>query len=184
MACILDKLKLAGVSRRDMYHTQERRDVNLTEPCWSEYFGAWLGPAYYFWLDLYFAKAWGVTYKNSTGVYQVYKAEIDCTDVLDTVFNEEHYKFWLEAIDRTANDIHTKTGKKASLTTLNRALKEKGTLDGVSGIMFQDIPKNDKAVKVEEMYYRKRIQLGAFRKSIINNFALHLETSCSKKIKN
>jgi len=46
---------------------------------------AWLGEAYYFWDDLEDAHKWGTKSKKDTGYYEIYKAKINCEDVLDII---------------------------------------------------------------------------------------------------
>lgn len=73
-----------------MYLTQEKRAQKLTAPIFCNRNYAWLGEAYYFWAEEVDAAKWGHTSKKSTGYFEIYQAEIDCENVLDTVFNEEH----------------------------------------------------------------------------------------------
>jgi hypothetical protein len=78
---------------RPIFHTQENRGKKLKEPIICLKSNAWLGDGFYFWLDEQDAFFWGNTSKKKTGKYDVYLGNIDCDDVLDTVFNEEHYIF-------------------------------------------------------------------------------------------
>lgn len=59
-----------------------------------------LGEGYYFWYYENDAVWWGRTAKRRKGYYEVYKATINCENVLDTVFNETHYTFWLKNIEK------------------------------------------------------------------------------------
>jgi hypothetical protein len=54
---------------------------------------AWLGEAFYFWLDLEDADEWGIKSKRGSNCYEVYQSEIQIDNILDTVFNEDHYFF-------------------------------------------------------------------------------------------
>lgn len=160
-----------------MYHTQEKRNSILTKPviCKKPY--AWLGNGYYFWNDEIDAIKWGNDSKTNTGVYQVYSASILCDNVLDTVFNEEHYDFWMKQIEKAAKHITKNTGLKATLKEINSYFRQRASWTEVDGIMYQDLPFGEELL-VEKFNYRKRIQLVAYNSNIITNFALHLEDGC------
>ncbi len=76
-----------------MYHTQGKADNKLSQPIPTTNPNAWLGGGVYFWYYEDDAVRWGSIGKKDWGHYEVYKADIDCENVLDTVFNEEHYNF-------------------------------------------------------------------------------------------
>jgi hypothetical protein len=174
-----------------MYHTQETRDTELIEPKMCIRSDAWLGDAYYFWYDIDDANNWGHTSKKRTGYYDVYVAEIDCENILDTVFNEDHYLFWLKQIERVAKKIVKSTGYKPTLKELNDYFKENAQWDDVDGIMFQDLPFNKSLMvqpityhkkhgkKRQSFVYRKRIQLAVYNLSIIISFALLCSERCN-----
>lgn len=158
---------------RTMYHTQEHRKVFLTKPVICNRNDAWLGSAYYFWYDLKDALKWGIDSKKQTMAFEIYSAEIDMENVLDTVFNENHYRFWLKQILRAAHAIRKKTGLKPTVVEINEYFKERANWNDIcTGILFQDVPQNDRLLKVSKFYYRKRIQLAAYNLEIIHNFAL------------
>ena len=162
-----------------MYHTQEKREQRLTKPIICNNKNAWLGVAYYFWEDEIDAINWGHKSKTNTGFFEIYKAEIECENVLDTVFNEEHYKFWVKQIEKAAKHISMKTGLKATLKEINQYFKEKANWAEITdGIMFQDLPISEDLL-VRNLYYRKRIQLAAYNFKIINTFALHFDMECN-----
>lgn len=162
-----------------MYHTQEKWKQQLTNPIICYRNNAWLGVAYYFWDDEIDAIHWGHNSKRSTGFFEIYKADIDCENVLDTVFNEEHYTFWVKQIEKAAKHITIKTGIKASLKEINQYFKEKANWSEITdGIMFQDLPNSDDLL-VKNLYYRKRIQIAVYNLRIISNFVFHLEIKCS-----
>lgn len=162
-----------------MYHTQERREKRLSKPILCQKNNAWLGVAYYFWNDEIDAIQWGNTSKNQTGYFEIYKAIIDSENIIDTVFNEEHYNFWLKQIEKAAKHISKKSGMKASLKEINQYFKNKAKWsDLTDGILFQDLP-NSEDLLVRNLYYRKRIQMAVYKLEIINNFAFHSETGCS-----
>ncbi len=173
---------------RNMFHTQENRDQELIEPiiCLRE--DAWLGEAYYFWYDEFDAHRWGKTSKKKTGRYEIYSADIECDNVLDTVFNEEHYLFWLKQIEKVATKIVKQTGEKPTLKEINDYFKDRATWDEVDGIMFQDLPSNFNFLLVKPIeyrnnkkmafIYRKRIQLAVYNLEIVNNFVLFTIEDC------
>jgi hypothetical protein len=165
--------------KRLMYHTQEKRVIRLTSPiiCTRNY--AWLGIAYYFWENEMDAIHWGHDSKRSTGFFEVYKADINCENILDTVFNEEHYRFWNAQIEKAAKLISIKTGIKATIAEINQYFKEKAKWsETIDGIMFQDLP-NSEDLLVRNLYYRKRIQIAVYNLKIIDNFTYHFDMECN-----
>jgi hypothetical protein len=163
-----------------MFHTQEKRLYRLTAPMLCKKSDAWLGSGYYFWNDEVDAIHWGNNSKFFTGYYEVYSATIDCDNVLDTVFNEKHYQFWLKSIEKAAKRIAKATGKKATIKEINTYFREQANWKDVTGIMFQDLPfSND--LLVENFNYRKRIQLVAYSLQIIHNFTFLYQMECEKK---
>jgi len=161
-----------------MYHTQERRNERLKAPviCLRE--NAWLGEGYYFWDDLTDAIQWGHRSKRKTGYFEVYKAEILTENFLDTVFNEEHYRFWLKQVEKAADHIKRITGIKPTIKEVNDYFRERAIWSEVDGIIFQDIPENSNNLKVKAFYYRKRIQAVVYNIEIITNFEFHLADKC------
>lgn len=161
-----------------MYHTQERRAKRLNAPCICEKSNAWLGSGFYFWAEEVDAIHWGHNSKRNTGHFEIYIADVNCEDVLDTVFNESHYNLWRKQIEKVASAIIKKTGKKPQIKELNTYIAEKAKWsDHVKGIMFQDLP-NSADLLVSGLFYRKRIQAAIYDKTIINNFALHDTMEC------
>lgn len=81
------------LKERTMFHTQGFDIPYLIKPqkCVRE--DAWLGKGYYFWKEEQDAVFWGLTAKRWYGKYSVYECIINCENILDTVFNEEHYNF-------------------------------------------------------------------------------------------
>ncbi len=160
---------------REFYHTQEKRRDRIDSPirCVNE--NAWLGEGYYFWAEEIDAIRWGRDKKSRTGKYEIYIAIIDEEDVLDTVFNEEHYYFWLKQIEKIAGKIIKNTGIKPSLKELNDYIREHNIWKEVKGIKFQDLPANKDYLLVKDFYYRKRIQLVVYNKEIILDFIFHRE---------
>src|ERR1035437_4240388 len=160
-----------------MYHTQEKKFNLLTQPIKCSLPNAWLGVGYYFWEDEIDAVKWGNDSKKRTGSYQIYKADIECEDVLDTVFNEDHYNFWIKQIEKAASYISKKTGLKANIKEINMYFQERASWSEVDGIMYQDLPFGDELLVVT-FNYRKPIQSVTYNSNIISNFALHLEDEC------
>jgi hypothetical protein len=172
------------------YHTQEFRvEGVLDEPieCISK--DAWLGRGYYFWVELEFAKYWGEDFKMNTGYYDIYKAEIDTTDFLNTVFNEAHYFKFRKWLEKATNHFIQKN-KKVTVKRLHEFLLDNFWHKlGIKGIVYDDMPVNPNhkpnrkysvVVLSEEkldkfFYYKKRIQLVSFSIDNISNFALYLE---------
>ncbi len=166
------------------YHTQESRKVTLTEPqkCIRE--DAWLGDAFYFWADEFDAHQWGHNSKNRMKFFEIYSCSISSEKIIDTVFNEEHYYFWLKQIEKIAKKIIVSTSEKPTIKELNDYIVEKKVWqDNVDAIQFQDLPTNNehllikpieyKNKKLRSIAYRKRIQLAIYNQNIIRNFALH-----------
>jgi hypothetical protein len=121
---------------------------------------------------------WGNKSKRNTGYYQVYSAHVDCDRVLDTVFNEEHYHFWLKMIEKAAKYIAELTNRKATIREVNQYFRDRTNWrNEVDGVMFQDLPSSDDLL-VRGLNYRKRIQVVAYNINIIHNFALHFEMEC------
>lgn len=164
-----------------MYHTQEKRATKLTAPIICSHSTAWLGDGYYFWYYALDAQLWGQSSKQATGAFEVYSAEIDCENVLDTVFNEEHYQFWETIISKIGNQFLSKTKKKPNLKQLNAYVREKAgwaTLASVDGILFQDLTSDTRRLWIDGLAHKKRIQLAAYNPHIIKNFSFHKEETC------
>ncbi|MEA3496166.1 MAG: hypothetical protein U9R42_09050 [Bacteroidota bacterium] len=163
---------------RTMYHTQEKREKRLISPIICKRKNAWLGIGYYFWDNEIDAIHWGNNGKRTTSFFEIYKANVDCENVLDTVFNEEHYTFWVTQIEKAAKFISKKTGIKAKKKEINQYFKEKANWSDVTdGILFQDLPFSEDLL-VKDLNYRKRIQIAVYNLNIISNFALHFEMEC------
>ncbi|MEE1944831.1 hypothetical protein VRU48_06925 [Pedobacter sp. KR3-3] len=165
--------------QRKMFHTQGFSTPYLTEPIPCTRDDAWLGHGMYFWNEENDAVSWGINGKKNFKKYSVYTAEIECENVLDTVFDEEHYDFWFKSIEKAVDALTKKAGRKPTIADVNEYFLERGGWgDKVTGIMFQDLPSNETISKVTGLYYRKRIQLVAYTKEIIANFAHHFDGDC------
>ena len=162
-----------------MYHTQEKRRKQLYSPIVCERKNAWLGLGYYFWNEEVDAIHWGNTSKRATGYYEIYKANIECNNVLDTVFNEKHYSFWVKQIEKAASFIIKRTGVTATISEINQYFNDKAKWsDDIDGILFQDLPFSADLL-VKELNYRKRIQIAIYNMEIISNFAVHFDMECN-----
>jgi len=151
-----------------MYHTQENRGTSLKFPLKCTRQNAWFGAAYYFWEDLNDAKFWGQNSKYDN--YQIYKAYISSDNILDTVFNEQHYRLFYKTLT-------------ASTKKLERILKRKPSLDEVWSFIEDNIPWKqeidmllacDTPISDNELFfkvpYRKRIQVAVYNKTCISQF--------------
>jgi hypothetical protein len=163
-----------------MYHTQERWSRLLTSPVVCKRKDAWLGMGYYFWDVVEDAIRWGDDSKRTTGSFDVYESIINCENVLNTVFNEEHYSFWLKQIEKIAAHWYEKKGIKLSINTLNERLREKSLWSKFDGILFQDLITDQEYLLVVKFYYKKRIQLAVFNREIIKSFIHYSYHQCAK----
>jgi hypothetical protein len=150
---------------------------------------AWLGNGYYFWYEIRDARHWGQTNKlKPTGRYQIYEAEIDCTNILDAVFHEPHYQYWVEIIDFAIEELTKRLPLNAVLTIseVHDFIRTRKLLpEGCTGILFEDLPENDARIPLlpyssgrkRTFVYRRRIQLAAYTLDIIRSFSLLEESS-------
>lgn len=176
------------MSIRLVYHTQESRKYILTEPIKCLRNDAWLGDAFYYWYELEDAEYWGNKSKRSRQYYEIYQSEINTENILDTVFNEEHYYFWFRQIEKVAKSIMSKTKIKPTLKELNDYLKERGIWDELDGIRFQDLPISPDRLLIQPIEvkngskryfpYRKRIQIAIYNSNIILSFTLLKKEKC------
>jgi len=162
-----------------MYHTQEKWAKKLNAPIPTTKPIAWLGEAVYFWYYEADAVFWGLTAKKRKGYYEVYKASINCENVLDTVFNESHYNMWIFYVEKAIERFLKKEKGILTLKYINDFFKEKGIFDDVDGVMFQDITDNKDYWIVDKFQYKKRIQLAVYKSEIISNFVFHFESECT-----
>lgn len=152
-----------------MFHTQENRGTVLTEPCLCKRTDAWLGTAYYFWGYEEDAIRWGQDSKN--GHFQVYSARIISGKVLDTVFNREHYDFFIAALERLDRAIVKKTGRHISKHLLCEYLNEKANWKSeIEVLIINDNPQGSR--EPFPIPIRKRIQAAVYNKDCIHEFKL------------
>lgn len=168
--------------QRTMYHTQEKWPQRLTAPIICDRRDAWLGEGFYFWSLQQDARIWGRLSKAATGTYEIYSADIDCNDVLDTVFNEEQYNWWLEQIEKVAAVLQLKSSgaPKPSKWQVYQYIREKGIWEAanITGILFEDHTVNSDRSRIADFHYKKRIQLAAFTLRIVSGFTFLLEQKC------
>lgn len=153
------------------YHTQENRGGDkLTGPIKCVRDDAWFGDAYYYWESLDDANYWGKVSKKTTGRYDVYSSNIETENFLDTVFNEKHYRAWLNSIEKLALKFKMEMKMDLGLKELNDYFKERGLYKDIEGVVFQDISNNPNHYLVKGLQYKKRIQLAVFNKIAIKDF--------------
>jgi len=168
-----DKTSVTG------YHTQECRPEKLKQPIGvSE--SARLGIGHYFWLEEDFAHHWGRISKTNGGSYDVYTADLNIKNSLNTVFNEEGYLFFRKMIKRAIQHLQ-KINVNVTLEKVNRFLADYvWKAYNISCIIYDDKPTNKPKKKliyseIPDLYYNKRIQIAVFDLEDISNFALYLE---------
>ena len=161
-----------------MYHTQEKRRDRLKTPLTTINPDAWLGEGIYFWYYEEDANWWGITAKKRTEYYEVYKANIDCENVLDTVFNEEHYLLWIRYIEAAIKKWVKNEKGKISIKYINDFLNDRGAFEDLDGVMFQDISENPDYWIIKKFQYKKRIQIAIYNSLIISNFVFAFEGQC------
>ena len=162
-----------GIINKEIYHTLENRAIPVEGPILCNKDNAWLGTAYYFWYDVNDAHIWGkISYKNKS--YEIYSAEIKSDKILDTVFNEDDYSFWVSILEKVAIDVRKRTGKKPNVKNINSfIMKVLNSIDDnlIEAIMFQDLPFSRFSL-IKGYNYKKRIQIAVYKKEIIINFKL------------
>ena len=181
-----------------IFHTQETREHQLLEPCECNHKNAWLGKGYYFWLEEEFARAWGLNSKLSkTGEYSIYKAYIDCSliynagdnyigetkdfslkkdRILDATFSQRGYFLFKDYIEEAIKHIKKVSGRSLTLQEVHRYLADKVWPElGIKGIIYDDLPKNQKHSKIPPLFYKKRIQLVIFDLDLVKGFKIYLD---------
>ncbi len=172
-----DRVYLVG------YHTQEYRPKELTYPIRCSASNAWLGIGFYFWTEVEFAHFWGQDFKMRTGSYDIYRAELDISNCINTVFSEEGYFFFRDKIEETIKYFRDK-GEIVTLQKIHLFLADNiWSKINVTGIIYDDKPtnpisKNRLYSEIPDLYYKKRIKIAMFNLRNIDNFALFLEEQC------
>ncbi len=156
------------------YHTQEKRNVQLTDPIICKKDNAWFGKAFYFWFYEDDAISWGKNFKAKTGSFEIYQAEINSENILDTVFNKEHYLFWVSQVEKVLR-YFVKRSIKPTIKDINDYFIANKVFKDVEAIMFQDISSKPDFYHIMGFYYKKRIQIAVYTLKPINNFHFSLE---------
>ena len=169
------------------YHTQECRGTILDHPLKCTDRKAWLGFGFYFWLELIYARYWGEDFKirknnpkAKSESYDIYTADLDIENCINTVFNEEDYVNFAELIEDVIQHFIDRQ-VSVSLEMVNRFLADEvWKKHGITGIIYDDKPTNPKNKnriysKIPDLYYKKRIQVVIFELKNIRNYKLHLE---------
>jgi len=153
-----------------MYHTQERRATLLTFPVKCVRDDAWCGYAYYFWEDQIDAEFWGLHSKK--GKYDVYQATIISENVVDTVFNEAHYRWFYDTLSEMAKNITKKTGIKPTIDDVCRYINERANWQSkIDVLLICDCPMSDKE-PIKGFPLRRRIQAAVYNEKCIHDFKL------------
>jgi hypothetical protein len=165
------------------YHTQECRSTVLNQPLKCVNKKAWRGFGYYFWLEEEYAHYWGqdAKIKNDSESYDIYIADLNIENCINTVFDEEGYVFFIIKIEEA---IQQYKNRKIPITleNVNRYLAEKVWPKlGISGIIYDDKPTNPRNKnriysEIPDLYYKKRIQVVIFDSKKICNFELYLKS--------
>jgi hypothetical protein len=169
------------------YSKKKRRRCNSNPPDAGEGLDQWLGDGYYFWESEDFAVWWGETQKckeeNLTRIWDIYTAElfIDGDNFIDTVFNEEDYKQFVKKIEDFATKYVRKYSKKPSLSEFNDFIADHGIWTDIEAIRFQDVPANDRFVRINGFFYKKRIQIRVNNVDLISKFAHLKKYTCVEK---
>ena len=169
------------------YHTQECRGTELEHPLKCTDRKAWLGFGFYFWLELIYARYWGEDFKirknnprAKSDSFDVYTADLNIEKCVNTVFDEEDYTNFVEAIEDIIQHFKNKR-IPVTLEKVNRFLADEvWKKHGITGIIFDDKPTNPKNKnrvysEIPDLYYKKRIQVVIFDLKNVRNFELHLE---------
>ena len=169
------------------YHAMECRETELSRPIKCVDKKAWLGFGYYFWLELIYAKYWGEDFKTRKNnprakaeTYDVYTADLNIANCINTVFCEEDYVYFVKLVE-TAIQHFKNMHKQVTLDMVHCYFAEKIWREhGVEGIIYDDKPTNPKHKnriysEIPDLYYKKRIQVVLFDLKNIRNFELYLE---------
>lgn len=169
---------MSYITEHKLYHTQEKRANRLISPIRCTSNKAWLGYGYYFWLDENDAHEWGNKSKIATGYYEIYETTTIAENCLDTVFNEKHYIFWLEAIEKALKDFREKNGREPDKTFICNYIMNVAHWDKeLDGILFDDKPTSNDS-NVLGVPFRKRIQLVLYKEKSLGLFKLYAEGKC------
>ncbi|MBQ9253213.1 MAG: hypothetical protein IJ180_00395 [Bacteroidales bacterium] len=159
------------------YHTANSEKGRLYKPLYCHDNKAWLGPGYYFWQDLDFAKRWASVKKYR--LYDVYTADLNTEHCLDTVYSEEadkKFNEWLDLCDNLIRKRNLKIKPEDRLSTIfNLMKKEVFKKLNITGIRYADIPQGELDSKYKPLYPQKRIQYVIYSDKDIRNFSILIE---------
>ena len=110
--------------------------------------------------------------------YEIYESSFDEENILDTVFNEEHYNKWVKLLENAADLIWKRIKQKPTKEQINKFLKEKNIFHDVTGIKFQDIQANNNYLKILNFHYKKKLQLVIYDLRIMLTFNFLEEGDC------
>lgn len=111
----------------------------------------------------------GSGFKN--GRFQVYSARIISDKVLDTVFNRQHYDFFMAALERLSKTIVKKTGRCISKSLLCEYLNDRADWKKeIDVLIINDNPQGKR--ELFPIPIRKRIQAAVYNKKCIHEFKL------------
>jgi hypothetical protein len=115
-----------------------------------------------------------------SGSYDIYVADLNIENCINTVFDEEGYTFFNRKIEYAIQQFK-KERVPVTLEMVNRYLAEKvWPKHSIEGIIYDDKPtnprnKNRVYSEIPDLYYKKRIQVVIFYIKNIRNFELYLE---------
>jgi len=162
--------------RKEYFHTQEKRDTRLTEPIPCKREDAWMGYGYYFWEIIDEAHIWGYKSKgNPSGCYEIYSAQIDLTNIFDSVYNLKHKEELKFLINYTLVKLIIADDQKRQpyIYEVFKWLREHKFFDKYEGIQIEDYPPSS---KIKGFIFESRVQLVAFDKNkIITDFRFKCE---------
>ena len=180
-------LLIGNKTRVKGFHAQEHRPTELKQPLKCVDKKAWLGVGFYFWLEVIYAHYWGQDFKirknNSkanSDSYDIYTADLNIENCLNTVFDEEHFTNFIEIIEEAILYFKSKR-KPITLEEINRFLADRVWARlGIEGIIYDDKPTNPRNKnriysEIPNLYYKKRIQMVLFELKNISNFELYFE---------
>lgn len=159
------------------YHTANSELGKLYKPLYCSDNSAWLGTGYYFWQDIDFAERW-VSVKRYK-YYDVYEAELNTENCLDTVYSEEadrKFNEWLNFCDNLIDKRKLKIKREDRLSTIFNLMKNEIFKKlNITGIRYADIPQGELDSKYKPLYPRKRIQYVIYSQKDINRFSRIIE---------
>lgn len=159
------------------YQTTEKRNIRVERPIFCRKGNAWLGKAFYFWKHLDDARIWGKRFNLRKKFFEVYSSDIESDNILDTVFNQQDYYFFLEEVEAFAKRFNELVGRKPTIEDTCDFYNQYNVWEGIDAVLFQDLPLNELSL-VERYYYRKRIQLAVYKEAIIKNYIYVEEGKC------